>query len=93
MIRRLLGLRSKSPPSPLKWVVNQRIKGHHLSLNALALLMQDNANLRIGNENIVKKHGQSTKHLPCEEVLTVEEALQLATQLDLPVEEDIVNNR
>jgi len=92
MMRRLLDQRSKSPPSPLKLVVDRIIKGHYLTLHTLALLMQDNANLRIANEKIVKKSGRSTKHLPCEEGLTVEEALQLAAQLDLPVEEDVVQS-
>jgi hypothetical protein len=31
-------------------------------------------------------------HLTCEEGLTVGEALQLAAQLDLPVEEDVVES-
>jgi hypothetical protein len=92
MMRRLLDRRSKSPPSPLKLVVDRVIKGHYLTLHTLALLMQDNANLRIANEKIVKKSGRSTKHLPCEEGLTIEEALQLAAQLDLPVEEDRVES-
>ena len=54
--------------------------------------MQDNANLRMANEKFVKKLSQSTKRLPCEESLTVEEALQLATQLDLLVEENVVES-
>ena len=54
--------------------------------------MHDNDNLRIVNERSVKKSTRSTKHLSCEEGLTVEEALQLAAQLDLPVEEDRVES-
>jgi hypothetical protein len=92
MMRRLLDRRSKSPPSPLKLVVDRIIKGHYLTLHTLALLVEDNANLRMANEKIVKKRTRSTNHLPCEEGLTVEEALQLAAQLDLPVEEDRVES-
>jgi hypothetical protein len=73
-------------------VVDRIIKGHYLTLHTLALLVEDNANLRMANEKIVKKRTRSTNHLPCEEGLTVEEALQLAAQLDLPVEEDRVES-
>lgn len=88
MLKDLLKRRSNSPPSPSKTILDQIIKGHYLALHNTALLAQDNTNLRIANEKIVKKRGRSTKHIPCEEGLTIEEALQLATQLDLPVEQD-----
>jgi hypothetical protein len=88
----LLDRLSQSPRSPLKSVVHRIIKGHYLTLHTVALLMQDNKNLRIASEKSVKKRTRSTKHLPCEEGLTIEEALQLAAQLDLPVEEDVVES-
>jgi hypothetical protein len=92
MMKDLLDRRSKSPPSPLKLVVDRILKGHYISLHNLTLLAQENANLRIANEKIVKKRGRSTKHIPCEEGLTMEEGLLLATQLDLPVEEGVVQS-
>jgi hypothetical protein len=92
MMKNLLDRQMQSPPSPLKSAVTRCIKGHYLSLHSLALLAQENANLRMANEKIVKKRGRSTKHLPCAEGLTIEEALQLAIQLDLPVEEDEVES-
>lgn len=63
-----------------------------VTLHSLALLMQDNKNLRIAKERNVKKRTRSTNHLPYEEGLTVEEALQLAAQLGLLVEEDRVES-
>jgi hypothetical protein len=88
----LLDRLSQSPRSPLKSVVHRIIKGHYLTLHTLVLLMHDNTNLRIASERSAKKGTRSTKHLPCEEGLTVEEALQLAAQLNLPVEEDVVES-
>jgi hypothetical protein len=89
----LLDRLSQSPRSPLKSVVHRIIKGHYLTLHTLVLLMHDNTNLRIASERSAKKGTRSTKHLPCEEGLTVEEALQLAAQLNLPVEEDVVESQ
>ena len=37
---------------------------------------------------MIKKRTRSTKQIPCEEGLTVEEGLQLAQQLNQPVEGD-----
>jgi hypothetical protein len=37
---------------------------------------------------VVKKHARSTKQIPCEEGLAVEEGLQVIAQLDQPVEGD-----
>ena len=90
MIKDLLDRRSKSPPSPFKLVVDQILKGHYLSLHTLALVMQDNANLRAANKKTVKKRNRSHKQIPCEEGLTVEEGLQLVAQLDLPAEAPVV---
>jgi hypothetical protein len=86
MLKDLLHRRSNSPPSPIKTMLDQIIKGGYLSLHGAALLAQDNANLRAANEKIVKKRNRSTKHIPCEKGLTVEEGLQLVSQLDLPAE-------
>jgi hypothetical protein len=88
LLKTLLDRRSHSPPSPIKTVVDQIIKGSYLSLHGAALLTQENANLRAANEKIVKKRNPSHKKIPCEEGLTVEEGLQLIEQLNQPVEAD-----
>jgi hypothetical protein len=56
-------------------MINQLIKGSYLSLHSAALLAEDNANLRVANEKIVKKRNRSHKFIPYEEGLTVEEGL------------------
>ena len=88
MLKDLLKQRSNSPPSPSKTMLDQIIKGHCIALHNTALLAQENANLRIANEKVVKKRTRSTKQIPCEEGLTVEEGLQLVQQLNQPVEGD-----
>jgi hypothetical protein len=92
MLKDLLKQRSKSPPSPSKTILDQLIKGHCLSLHNTALLAQDNANLRAANEKKRQKRNRSHKQIPCEEGLTVEEGLQLATQLELSAEAPMVES-
>jgi hypothetical protein len=92
MLKDLLKQRSNSPPSPSKTMLDQIIKGHCIALHNTALLAQENTNLRIANEKVVKKHNRSTRQIPCEEGLTVEEGLQQITQLDLLAEAPIVGS-
>jgi hypothetical protein len=92
MLMDLLHRRSKSPPSPIKTMLDQIIKGTALSLHYTALLAQENANLRAVNEKIVKKRNRSHKQIPCEEGLTVEEGLQLVAQLDSPAEAPVIES-
>jgi hypothetical protein len=92
MLIDLLHQRSQSPPSPIKTMLDQIIKGTALSLQNATLLAQDNANLRTANEKIVKKRNRSHKQIPCEEGLTVEEGLQLVAQLDLREEAPVVES-
>lgn len=92
MLKYLLKQRSNSPPSPSKTILDQIIKGHCISLHNTALLAQDNTNLRAANERIKKKHNRSTRQIPCEEGLTVEEGLQLIAQIDLPAEAPAVES-
>ncbi|OOQ84502.1 hypothetical protein PEBR_29779 [Penicillium brasilianum] len=92
MLKDLLKRRSNSPPSPSKEILDQMIKGFQLALHSSALLAEDNANLRMANEKMVKKRNRSTKKIPCEEGLTIEEAIQLATQLNQPEEDDGVDS-
>ena len=86
MLKDLLKQRSKSPPSPSNALLDRIIKGHSEALYNTALLAQENANLRIANERIVKKRNRSNRKIPCEGGLSVEEGLQLIKQLNQPVE-------
>lgn len=88
MLKDLLKQRSNSPPNPTKTMLDQIIKGTAIYLHTAALIAQDNANLRMANEKIVKRRNRSTKQIPCEEGLTVEEGLQVVEQLNQPVEGD-----
>ena len=75
MLKDLLRRRSNSPPSLIKSILDQIIKGTTLSLHNAILLAQDNTNLRIANKRIIKKCNRSNRKIPCEEGLTVEEGL------------------
>ena len=75
MLKDLLRQRSNSPPSPSKAILDQIIKGHSIALHNTAILAQDNANLRVANEKVVKKRNRSTRQIPCEEGLTIDEGL------------------
>jgi hypothetical protein len=87
-LRQLLQQRSKSPPSPSKTALAQLVKGCEIVMHSAALLSQENANLRAANEKKRRKRQRSTRQIPCEEELTVEEGRQLAQQLNQPVEGD-----
>jgi hypothetical protein len=71
-------------------MLDQIIKGHSIALHNTALLAQENANLRAANKKVVKKRARSTKQIPYEEGLTVEEGLEEVTQPDLPAESPTV---
>ena len=73
-------------------MLDQIIKGHCIALHNTALLAQEVTNLRAANEKIVKKRSRSTKYIPYEQGLTVEEGQQLVTQLDLPAEAPTVDS-
>jgi hypothetical protein len=92
MLKDLLKQRSSSPPSPSKAILDQIIKGHSISLHNTALLAHEVTNLRAANQRIKKKRNRSTRQIPCEEGLTVEEGLQLIAQLDLPAEAPAVES-
>jgi hypothetical protein len=66
--------------------VDQIIKGGYLALHTAALLSQENANLRTANKKKRQKRQRSTRQIPYEEGLSVKEAIQLAKQLNQPVE-------
>jgi hypothetical protein len=63
-------------------MLDQIIKGHCIALHNTALLAKKKANLRAANEKVVEKGNRSTRQIPCEEGLTVEEGLQLVEQLN-----------
>jgi len=92
MLKDLLKRRLNSPLSLSKTILDQLIKGHYLSLYNTALLAEDNANLRIANKKIIKKRNRSTRRIPCTEGLTIEEAIQLAEQLNQPEEDNGVDS-
>ncbi|CEO58510.1 hypothetical protein PMG11_03229 [Penicillium brasilianum] len=92
MLKDLLNQRSNSPPSPVGAILNRIIKGHSEALHQTALLAQEVSNLRMANTRIVKKRQRSTRQIPCEEGLSIEEGLQLVEQLNQPVEGDGVGS-
>ena len=92
LLKDLLDRRSQTPPSPIKTVIDQMIKGSYLSLHSAALLTQENANLRAANEKKRQKRQRSNRQIPCEEGLTVEEGQSLAEQLNQPVEANRVRS-
>jgi hypothetical protein len=86
----LIDRRSKSPPSPLKLVVDQILKGHYQALHHTALLVKENADLRAANEKKRQKRTRSTRQIAHEGGLSIEEGLQLAQQPIQPVAADEV---
>jgi hypothetical protein len=92
MLTDLLNQRSNSPPSSVGAILNRIIKGHSEALHQTALLAQEVSNLRMANTRIVKKRQRSTRQIPCEEGLSIEEGLQLVEQLNQPVEGDGVGS-
>lgn len=75
--------RPNSLPSPSKTILYQIIKGHYIALHNTPLLAQENMNLHAANEKVVKKRTWSTKQIPYERGLTIEEGLQVIALLDL----------
>jgi hypothetical protein len=80
--------RSNSPLSPSKIMLDQIIKGHCISLRHTALLAQENANPRGANEKKRQKSTRPNRRIVHEGGLSFEEGLQLAQQLNQPVEGD-----
>ena len=64
MIKKLLSRRLNSPPSLINNMIDLMIKGSYLSLHSATLLAEDNANLRMANEKMIKKRNRSTKRIP-----------------------------
>ncbi|KAJ5240629.1 uncharacterized protein N7469_002220 [Penicillium citrinum] len=92
MMKDLIDRRSKSPPSPLKLVFDQILKGHYQALHHTALLVKENADLRAANEKKRQKRLRSTRHIVHKGGLSIEEGLQLAQQPIQPVEADKVGS-
>ncbi|RJE17358.1 Pogo transposable element [Aspergillus sclerotialis] len=88
MLKDLLKRRSNSPPTPSKAMLDQIIKGCAVTMHNAALLAQENANLRVANERKRQKRNRSTRQMAHEGGLSVEEGVQLAQQLNQPVEGD-----
>ena len=89
-LKELLKQRSNSPPTPSKITLDQIIEWCAVTMHNAALLAQENANLRLTNEKKRQKRNRSTRQIAYEGGLSVEEGLQLAQQLDQPVEGDEV---
>jgi hypothetical protein len=90
MMKDLIDQRSKSPPSPLKLVVNQILKGYEIALHNTALLVKENDDLRAANEKKRQKRTRSTRQIAHEGGLSIEEGLQLVQQPIEPIEADEV---
>jgi len=48
-------------------MLDQIITGHYIALHNTELLAQENADLRVANEKVVKKRTRSTKQMLCKE--------------------------
>jgi hypothetical protein len=71
-------------------MLDQIMKGHTKALHHIALLAQEDANLRAVNEKKRQKRTKSTMRTAHERGLSIEEGLQLAQQPICPVEADEV---
>lgn len=93
MLKDLLKRRSNSSPqSPSNDISDHMIKEYYLVLQSGALLAEDNVNLLMASDKIVKKRNRSTGRILYAESLTIEEAMQLAEQLNQPEEDDGVDS-
>jgi hypothetical protein len=75
MMRDLIDQWSKSPPSPLKLVVDQILKGYEIALHNTALVVKENADLRATNEKKRQKRTRSTRQIAHKGGLSIEEGL------------------
>jgi hypothetical protein len=73
MLKGLLNRRSQTP-TPL---IDQIIKGYAMVMYSATLLSQENANIRAANEKKRQKRQRSTRQIPYEEGLSIEEGIQL----------------
>jgi hypothetical protein len=71
MLKDLIDRRSQTP-TPL---LTQLVKGCAMVTHSAALLSQENADLRAANERKNQKRQRSTRQIPCEEGVSIEEGL------------------
>ena len=90
LVKKLLKQRSNSPPSPSKSAIDQIIKSAYLSMHTVAILAQENADLRRANEKKRQKRTRSNRHIALEEGRSIGEGLQLAQQPEQLVEDSQV---
>lgn len=88
ILKELLKQRPNSPLTPSKIMLDQIIKGCAVTMHNAALLARENADLRAANERKRQKRNRSTRQMAHKGGLSVEEGLQLAQQLNQPVEGD-----
>lgn len=90
LLKGLLKQRSNSPPSPSKTAVDQIIKGTYISMHNAAILAQENTVLRHANKKKCQKRTRSNRQIVHKGDLSIAEDLQLAQQLNQPVEDSLV---
>ena len=90
LVKKLLRQRSNSPPSPSKSAIDQIVKSAYLSMHTVAILAQENADLRRANEKKRQKRTRSNRQIALEEGRSIGEGLQLAQQPEQPVEDSQV---
>src|SRR5580700_11897298 len=69
--------RTKSPPSPTDYALNQLVKGCQMAMNSAILLAEENRQLRAENER-QKKKVKRRSYIATGGVLTVQEGLDLS---------------
>jgi hypothetical protein len=76
-IRDYIKRRTKSPPSPTDFALNQLVKGCQIAMNSTVLLAEENRQLRAENIRQKKKRAKRRSYIATGEVLTVQEGLDL----------------
>ncbi len=88
LLNNLLKQRLNSLPIPSKTAIDQIIKSTYLLIHSAILLVQENASLYYANKKKRQKRTRSNQQIAHEGSLTIAEGLQLAQQLEQPVEEN-----
>lgn len=88
MLKKLLKQQLNSSSILSKIILDQIIKKCAITIHNTALFAQENTNLYTANEKKHQKHTRSIQQIVYTEDLSVEENLQLAQQLNQPVEDN-----
>lgn len=76
-IKATLERRSYTPPTPTDRMLNQVFKGCELAINSAILLADENTQLRATNEKQKQKRRRSTRQIPREGRMTVQESHEI----------------